>query len=66
MGSPKLFISAADIFADYREGGFGRYHGRYWIPATVRSTGGRQTAREIEIKVPVFTPEGVAGAPEKP
>jgi len=42
-------------FADYTEGRglFGKYHGRFWIPATVRGTkrGEKPPAREIEVKV---------------
>jgi hypothetical protein len=41
-------------FADYSmgKGLFGKYHGRFWIPATVRGTKGKSApAREIEVKV---------------
>jgi hypothetical protein len=41
-------------FRDYREGRglFGKYHGQFWIPATVRGTKGKSApAREIEVRV---------------
>jgi len=43
-------------FADYTDGKglFGKYHGRFWIPATVRGTkrgGEKPPAREIEVRV---------------
>ena len=40
-------------FADYTEGRglFGKYHGKYWIPATVRGTKGKAAPREIEVKI---------------
>lgn len=41
-------------FADYTEGKglFGKYHGRYWMPQTIRGTKGTTPApREIEIRL---------------
>ena len=40
-------------FADYTQGRglFGKYHGKYWMPSTVRGTKGKSAPREIEVKV---------------
>lgn len=41
-------------FADYTEGRglFGKIHGRFWIPMTIRGTKGKEApAREIEVKL---------------
>ena len=40
-------------FADYTQGRglFGKYHGKYWMPSTVRGTKGKAAARVMEVKV---------------
>ena len=30
---------------------FGKYHGKYWMPSTVRGTKGKAAARVMEVKV---------------
>ena len=54
VGLAKAMHICRGHFADYTQGKglFGKYHGRYWMPAVVRGTKGKSApAREIEIKV---------------
>lgn len=54
VGLAKSMHICRGHFADYTEGKglFGRYHGKFWIPQTVRgSRGEKPPAREIEVKV---------------
>lgn len=53
-GAVKAMHICRGHFADYREGRglFGKYHGRYWMPSTVRGTKGKAAPpREMEVKV---------------
>jgi hypothetical protein len=54
VGLAKAMHICRGHFADYTQGKglFGKYHGKYWIPSTVRGTKGKAApAREIEVKV---------------
>ena len=53
VGLVKAMHICRGHFADYRQGRglFGKYHGRFWMPSTVRGTKGKAAPREIEVKL---------------
>jgi hypothetical protein len=53
VGLAKAMHICRGHFADYRQGRglFGKYHGRFWWPSTVRGTKGKAAPREIEVKL---------------
>ncbi len=53
QGLAKALHICRGHFSDYTQGRglFGKYHGKFWIPSTVRGTKGKAAPREIEVKV---------------
>jgi hypothetical protein len=53
VGIAKAMHICRGHFADYTQGRglFGKYHGKFWMPSTVRGTKGKAAPREIEVKI---------------
>lgn len=53
VGIKKALHICRGHFADYTEGRglFGKYHGKFWIPASVKGSRRKQLEREIEVKL---------------